>query len=222
MDENVTHGRPAAARWKPLPRSFTATDVSTRFRPSFFPFTEPSAEVDLTCCRLPRQGLPHLQGHRLDRSAGLRHGQPQGAGNVRHRQPASIPALPSASAWSASPCKRYGITDMRLLYEGDAASVGTASLRREWRRMKLAYEYDSGIRGHSRHVPRNMPSKMIMSGTAVEGVEDVGRRHGQGSRGPGAHLRGRGGHRICTSAPWTWAARNPCTSCAARPMWRRA
>lgn len=24
-------------------------DVTTRFRPSFFPFTEPSAEIDLTC-----------------------------------------------------------------------------------------------------------------------------------------------------------------------------
>ena len=76
--------------------------------------------------RLPRQGLPRVQGHRLDRSAGLRHGEPQGAGDVRHRpqrlfrlrlrhRPGAhhhaalrhqghAPALPSASAWSASPC----------------------------------------------------------------------------------------------------------------------
>ena len=33
---------------------------------------------------LPWQGLPGVQGHRLDRGAGRRHGQPQGAGDVRH------------------------------------------------------------------------------------------------------------------------------------------
>ena len=68
---------------------------------------------------LPRQGLPHVQGHGLDRGAGLRHGQPQGADNVRHRSRTNTPALPSASAWSASPCCSYGIKDMRLLYESD-------------------------------------------------------------------------------------------------------
>ena len=26
------------------------TDIKLRFRPSFFPITEPSAEVDVTCC----------------------------------------------------------------------------------------------------------------------------------------------------------------------------
>ena len=36
--------------------------------------------------QLPRQGLPRLQGHGLDRSAWRRHGQPEGAGHVRHRQ----------------------------------------------------------------------------------------------------------------------------------------
>ena len=34
---------------------------------------------------LPRRGLPHVQGHRLDRDLGLRHGGPERAFHERHR-----------------------------------------------------------------------------------------------------------------------------------------
>ena len=40
-------------------------DVEVRFRPSFFPFTEPSAEVDISCYILPWQGLQGVQGRLL-------------------------------------------------------------------------------------------------------------------------------------------------------------
>ncbi len=36
--------------------------VSTRFRPSFFPFTEPSAEVDLTCASCGGKGCRMCKG----------------------------------------------------------------------------------------------------------------------------------------------------------------
>ena len=36
--------------------------VSTRFRPSFFPFTEPSAEVDLTCANCKGEGCRMCKG----------------------------------------------------------------------------------------------------------------------------------------------------------------
>ena len=65
--------------------------ISTRFRPSYFPFTEPSAEVDLRCfvCRGQSpggRGLPHLQGRGLDRVGRLRRGQPARAHRLRRRQ----------------------------------------------------------------------------------------------------------------------------------------
>ena len=53
--------------------------------PPSSPSPSPSAEVDLTLRDLQAAGLPHLQGHRLDRGAGRGHGEPQGAGHVRHR-----------------------------------------------------------------------------------------------------------------------------------------
>ena len=59
--------------------------ITTRFRPSYFPFTEPSAEVDPHLRQLQGRGLPRVQGHGLDRGARRGHGQPEGAGNVRHR-----------------------------------------------------------------------------------------------------------------------------------------
>ena len=62
--------------------------ITTRFRPSYFPFTEPSAEVDLRCfvCRgVDSDGLPHLPWRGLDRVGRLRRGQPAGAGRLRGR-----------------------------------------------------------------------------------------------------------------------------------------
>lgn len=37
-------------------KEFFESDVSTRFRPSYFPFTEPSAEVDVTCVKCQGKG----------------------------------------------------------------------------------------------------------------------------------------------------------------------
>ena len=65
--------------------------ITTRFRPSYFPFTEPSAEVDLVCfvCRgagdARRRALPHLPRRGLDRVGRLRRRQPARAARLRHR-----------------------------------------------------------------------------------------------------------------------------------------
>ena len=62
--------------------------ITTRFRPSYFPFTEPSAEVDVLCfvCRnVDPESLPHLSRRGLDRVGRLRRGQPARAGRLRRR-----------------------------------------------------------------------------------------------------------------------------------------
>ena len=60
---------------------------STRLRPSYFPFTEPSAEIDCRCwvCHGDDPGVPDLRGHRVDRVRRLRHGQPPRARRERDR-----------------------------------------------------------------------------------------------------------------------------------------
>ena len=52
VDEGVTFGDLKATLYTFL-KTWLGTDVELRFRPSYFPFTEPSAEVDVSCilCR---------------------------------------------------------------------------------------------------------------------------------------------------------------------------
>ncbi len=61
VDKNVTHGE-LKATLELFCREYFGSDVKLRFRPSFFPFTEPSNEVDVTCflcggkgCRVCKQ-----------------------------------------------------------------------------------------------------------------------------------------------------------------------
>ena len=57
-------------------------DVAIRLRPSFFPYTEPSAEVDVSCRACGGTRLQRLQGHRLARDPRQRHGA---SGRLRSR-----------------------------------------------------------------------------------------------------------------------------------------
>jgi phenylalanyl-tRNA synthetase alpha chain len=57
-------------------KAFFEADLPVRFRPSYFPFTEPSAEVDIQCTNWWRW-LSRLQPHRLVRGNGLWHGAPK-------------------------------------------------------------------------------------------------------------------------------------------------
>ena len=94
-------------------------DVSTRFRPSFFPFTEPSAEVDLTCTAC------HGKGCRICKDTGWV--EVLGCGMVNPKvleMCGSDSTKYSGFAFGIGleriAMKRFGITDLRMLYEGDA------------------------------------------------------------------------------------------------------
>lgn len=43
-------------------KNYFGPDVEMRFRPSYFPFTEPSAEVDISCYLCGRKGCPACKG----------------------------------------------------------------------------------------------------------------------------------------------------------------
>ena len=45
-----------------LRRFFETEDLKVRFRPSYFPFTEPSVEVDVSCCECGGKGCPLCKG----------------------------------------------------------------------------------------------------------------------------------------------------------------
>ena len=98
-------------------------DVSTRFRPSFFPFTEPSAEVDLTCTAC------HGKGCRICKDTGWVEVLGCGMVNPKVLEMCGIDSTKySGFAFGIGleriAMKRYGITDLRMLYEGDARLLG--------------------------------------------------------------------------------------------------
>ena len=92
--------------------------ITTRFRPSFFPFTEPSTEVDLTCAAC------HGKGCRVCKGTGWI--EVLGGGMV-HPHVLEMCGIDSTvySGFAFGigleriAMQRYGIPDMRLLYEGD-------------------------------------------------------------------------------------------------------
>ena len=67
-----------------------------RFRASYFPFTEPSAEMDVECFVCGGQGLPGLQGLGLAGDPRLRHGASHGACRTAATIRGATPASPSA------------------------------------------------------------------------------------------------------------------------------
>ena len=93
-------------------------DIDVRFRPSFFPFTEPSAEVDLTCVNC------HGKGCRVCKGTGWIEVLGSGMVNPKVLEMCGIDSsVYSGFAFGIGVERitmlRYGIKDMRLLYEGD-------------------------------------------------------------------------------------------------------
>ncbi|MEO8411434.1 MAG: phenylalanine--tRNA ligase subunit alpha [Propionivibrio sp.] len=94
-----------------LRRFFESDDLQVRFRPSFFPFTEPSAEIDVAFMSGP------LEGRWLEiAGSGMVHP------NVL-RHVGIDPEKYLGFAFGMGPDRltmlRYGINDLRLFYDGD-------------------------------------------------------------------------------------------------------
>ncbi len=94
-----------------LRRFFESDDLKVRFRPSFFPFTEPSAEIDVAFM----SGA--LEGRWLEiAGCGMVHPNVLRCGGVD-------PEKYTGFAFGMGPDRltmlRYGINDLRLFFEGD-------------------------------------------------------------------------------------------------------
>jgi len=100
-------------------KAFFGADVRTRFRPSYFPFTEPSAEVDVSCvlcrgkgCRLCKQtGWIEVMG------SGMVH--PNVFKSVGY-DPQEVSGFAFGMGVDRLTMLRYGLDDLRALFENDA------------------------------------------------------------------------------------------------------
>lgn len=101
-------------------REFYGQDVRTRLRPSFFPFTEPSAEMDISCYVCDGK----------DPDCRVCHGsgwiEVLGCGVVNPKvltlcgiDPQEYSGFAFGLGWDRITNGKYGISDLRLLFEND-------------------------------------------------------------------------------------------------------
>jgi phenylalanyl-tRNA synthetase alpha chain len=111
IDEDVSFADLKGVYTDFLRRFFESDDLQVRFRPSFFPFTEPSAEIDMMF------GSGQLKGAWLEIS---------GAGQVHPTvvrnfglDPERYIGFAFGSGLERLAMLRYGIDDLRMFFDGD-------------------------------------------------------------------------------------------------------
>jgi phenylalanyl-tRNA synthetase alpha chain len=111
IDEDISFADLKGVYTEFLRRFFESDELQVRFRPSFFPFTEPSAEIDMAFDSGP------LKGRWLEIS---------GAGQVHPNvirnfglDPERHIGFAFGSGLERLTMLRYGIDDLRLFYDGD-------------------------------------------------------------------------------------------------------
>ena len=94
-------------------------NVKSRLRPSYFPFTEPSAEVDISCTICGGKGCSSCKGTGWMEIMGCGITNPHEIENCG-LDPNEWRAFAFGVGVDRVACLKYGINDIRLLYEGDA------------------------------------------------------------------------------------------------------
>jgi len=106
IDETATFADLKGTVREFLRRYFEIDDLEVRFRPSYFPFTEPSAEIDMTF----KDGWLEIGG------CGMVH--PQVLRNV-NIDPNVYQGFAFGMGLDRLAMLRYGVNDLRLFFEGD-------------------------------------------------------------------------------------------------------
>ncbi len=99
-------------------RAFFEKDIQVRFRPSYFPFTEPSAEVDIECVMCNGQGCRVCSntGWLEVMGCGMIHPEVFKAVNISSDQ---YNGFAFGMGVERLAMLRYGINDLRLFFEND-------------------------------------------------------------------------------------------------------
>jgi phenylalanyl-tRNA synthetase alpha chain len=104
-------------------KEFFGSSVKTRFFPSFFPFTEPSADVQISCPFCGGKGCKKCKHSGWIELLGCGMVDPAVFGFVQGKQPAYDPKKISGFAFGMGVDRiammKYGISDIGLLYSGD-------------------------------------------------------------------------------------------------------
>ena len=111
LDENISFADLKSVYTMFLRQFFEQDDIDVRFRPSYFPFTEPSAEIDM------RFGSGPMKDRWLEVS-GSGQVHPQVVRNVG-LDPENYIGFAFGSGVERLAMLRYGVSDLRLFFEND-------------------------------------------------------------------------------------------------------
>lgn len=117
IDKKITFGdlKGTLEMWA---KRLYGSDVKLRFRPHHFPYTEPSAEVDLQCFKCGGKGCPLCKGEGWIEMLGSGIVHPQVLINCGI-DPEEYSGFAFGIGLERIAMMRYNIDDMRLLYEND-------------------------------------------------------------------------------------------------------
>ena len=111
IDENISFADLKGVYTDFLRKFFESDDLQVRFRPSFFPFTEPSAEIDMMFTDGPNKG-------RWLEISGSGQVHPTVVRNYGF-DPERYVGFAFGSGLERLTMLRYGINDLRLFFDGD-------------------------------------------------------------------------------------------------------
>src|SRR5690554_2909957 len=99
-------------------KAFFEADVPVRFRPSYFPFTEPSAEVDIACTQCSGKGCRVCKntGWIEIMGCGMVHPNVLNASGI---DPETYSGFAFGLGVERMAMLRYGVNDLRLFFEND-------------------------------------------------------------------------------------------------------
>ncbi|MCL2299634.1 MAG: phenylalanine--tRNA ligase subunit alpha [Firmicutes bacterium] len=122
VDEGVTMGH-LKATLDQLAKGLFGESTRTRFRPHYFPFTEPSAEVDVSCFRCGGAGCPFCKGEGWVEilGAGMVHPNVLRNGGI---DPEKYSGFAFGVGLDRLTLARFRIDDIRLLFENDLRFLG--------------------------------------------------------------------------------------------------
>lgn len=117
VDENVTMGHLKWTLENFLQKFFETKNVELRFRPSFFPFTEPSAEVDINYS-LEQGRIKIGKGNKFMEILGCGMIHPKVLGNCNINTE-KFQGFAFGIGIERLAMLKYGITDLRMFFEND-------------------------------------------------------------------------------------------------------
>ena len=118
IDKNVTMGDLKGAL-AVFAKELFGEDTKVRFRPHHFPFTEPSAEMDVTCFACGGKGCRMCKGEGWIEILGCGMVHPKVL-KMSGIDPEEYSGFAFGMGLERVAMQRYGITDLRLLFENDA------------------------------------------------------------------------------------------------------